>query len=207
MKIISLVSLYCFLAAGSLFAAQKEAYHLNGTYLEGCSCKAVCSCDMISIHRGCEGVGVLDITSGDFKGVDLSGGKIAIGMAPMGWVHAYVDGKTPAQREALSAFAKKAFAAFGKVEATENAAISISGKNGRYSVSVNGGKTMRLQTRPVLGGDKRTAITHNNVPNPMVPSYSQGKTVSGSFNGGGHSFQLKDSNSFFNDHVMSKGSI
>jgi len=35
----------------------------------------------------------------------------------------------------------------------------------------------------------------------------QGKTITGSFHDGDHSFTLKDSNSYFNDRVRSKGKI
>ena len=42
---------------------------------------------------------------------------------------------------------------------------------------------------------------------PLHPTVMQGKTITGSFHDGDHSFTLKDSNSYFNDRVRSKGKI
>ena len=204
----TILSFICLLTAIThAIAGGKTSYNINGTYIEGCTCAAICGCDMTGIEKHCQGVGVLEFRSGSFEGTDLAGGKIAIGLAPEKWVHAYVDGSTAAQRKALASFARKAFAPFGKIEAVEESPIAISGRGGNYTVTVAGGKTMRLKTKPVLGGDKKTPVVHANVGNPMVKSYLQAKTVAGSFHGGGHVFTFKDTNSFYNDRVKSSGAL
>ena len=43
--------------------------------------------------------------------------------------------------------------------------------------AVDGGKTMKFVTEPLLGGDKRSPIVHSNIDNPILPTVYQGKTV------------------------------
>lgn len=205
-KLAILVSTLVF-AVAAASAAGKEAFHVKGEFIDGCSCSPPCGCVMTGLEHGCEGVGGMVLSSGKFAGVDLSGAKIIYAVEPGKWVRGYVDAKNPAQQKAAMAFAKVAFAQFGKVEFVKPARIEVSGKNGDYKLAVNGGKTMKLVTRPVLGGDKRTPVMHKNISDPLNDVFYQAKTVSGSYSDEGRSFKLKDSNAYFNPHLDKSGKL
>jgi len=149
----------------------------------------------------------MTLTSGSYMGVDLAGAKIAYAAGVADWVRLYVDVRNPRQREAAQAFAKAVYGAFGKIEAVKDAQIEISGKDGRYTVSVDGGKIMQLTTEPMLGGDKTTPIGISNIHDPLHPNVLQAKTITGSFHDDNRSFTLKDSNSYFTDRMQSSGKI
>ncbi|HZT41757.1 MAG TPA: DUF1326 domain-containing protein [Chthonomonadaceae bacterium] len=191
----------------SATAAEKQDYTVVGEYVEGCSCTGVCPCELTGVKMGCLGVGAMKLTSGSYMGVDLSGAKIAYATMPGSWVRVYVDASSPEQSKAAKAFARAVYTAFGKVEAAKDAKISMSGTGGRYQVTVNGGRTMRLSTVPVLGGDKTTPITHTNTKDLLNHTMMQGKTVSGSYHDGPRSMTLKGSNSYFNDKMDSSGQV
>ena len=70
-------------------------------------------------------------------------------------------------------------------------AQKISGDKFAYTVTVDGGNTMKFVTEPVIGGDGRTPIEHSNINNPIVPSFYQGKTVSATYKDGERSFTLE----------------
>jgi hypothetical protein len=159
-----------------------------------------------NFKHGCQGVGGVALTSGSYNGVDLTGAKIVFGGFAGGRIYVYVDAKD-SQREAAAAFGRAIFGPLGKIEAVKNASIALSGKGGTYTLTVNGGKIMSLTSEPVLGLDKRTPISHNNLLLPLSPTLMQAKTVKGSFHDGDISFTLKGSNSYFNDNVKSSGRI
>ena len=140
-------------------------------------------------------------------GTNLAGAKLAYAAVPGEWVRVYVDAANPAQREAATALGRAIFGPFGKIEEVKPAKIELSGMEGRYTLSVDSGNIMQLTTEPVLGGDNRTPISIHNIHDPLHPTVMQGKTITGSFHDGDHSFTLKDSNSYFNDRVRSKGKI
>jgi hypothetical protein len=188
-------------------AASKKPYSAAGTFVEGCSCSAPCPCQLTGVKHGCEGVGAMTLTSGSYMGVDLTGAKIAYAAVPGTWVRLYVSTPKPSQRKAAEAFARAVYTPFGAIEAVKIAPIAISGQNGRYTVMVNGGKTMKLTTQPVLGGDKRTPITISNIHDPLHPTVMQGKTIECTYEDGERSFTIKDSNSYFTNKMKSRGSI
>jgi hypothetical protein len=204
---IALVGGVCATSSLTPASAQtKSSYSVAGTYVEGCSCGGPCPCQLTGVANGCTGLGVLVLTSGKYKGVDLSGVKIAYATTPGDWVRLYVDAREP-QQQAASDFGKAVYSAFGKVEAVKPAQIQVSGQGGKYTVSVDGGKIMEYTTEPVLGGDKRTPIMISNIHDPLHPTVMQGKTLSGSYQDGDHSFTLKDSNSYFTDRMHSSGKL
>ena len=207
MKKSALLLLTIAFASGSAFAASKQSFRVKGEFIDGCSCSPPCACPMTGIERGCEGVGGMVLSSGKYAGADLSGAKIIYAVSPGKWVRGYVDAKNPAQEKAAIDFAKVAFAEFGKVEFVKPARIEVTGKDGDYKLTVNGGKTMKLVTKPVLGADKRTPIVHKNLNDPLNDVFYQGKTVSGSYSDEGRSFKLKDSNAFFNPRLDKSGKI
>lgn len=180
-------------------------WSVSGTFVEGCSCMGVCPCELTGLKDGCDGVGALMVTSGNYQGVDLSGSKIVYASTPGQWVRLYVETKDSKQNHAARDFASAYFSGFGKVEDVKDAKIDISGKEGKYTVSVDNGAIMNLQTEPVLGGDQKTPITHTNTQSKLNPTVMQGKTISGSYKDGERSFTLEGSNSYFNPHVKSSG--
>jgi hypothetical protein len=126
---------------------------------------------------------------------------------PGGWVRAYVDAPGKRQQPAAAAFARTALQAFGKVEDVKFVPVSLTGGGGWYKIDVAGGKIMHVVTQPVLGADKKTPISHNNIADPLNHTFYQGKTISGSFKDGNRSFTLKGSNSYFNDRMNASGSV
>jgi hypothetical protein len=157
--------------------------------------------------HGCQGVGALILTSGSYNGVDLAGAKIAYATAPGNWIRFYVQAKDQRQEDALTEFAKARYREFGKVEAVKKASISVSGKDGRYTLAVDEGKIMQLTTEPFLGLDKKTPMTYSNVLNPVSPTVKQAKTIKGSFHDGDRSFTLEGSNAYFNPSAHGSGSV
>ena len=189
------------------WAAEAAEYHAVGTFIDGCSCSVPCLCDLGGTPHGCQGAGVMAFTSGSYKGIDLTGAKVAYATAPGNWIRFYVDTKSPQQEEAVTALAKGVFHEFGKVEAVKKASVALTGKAGRYTLSVDGGKILELTTEPVLGGDKKTPLTHGNVFNPLSPTVMQGKTVKATFHDGDRSFTLGGSNAYFNASAKSSGKV
>ncbi|MEM3079255.1 MAG: hypothetical protein QXF21_02940 [Thermoproteota archaeon] len=61
-----------------------------------------------------------------------------------------------------------------------------------------------LKTELVLGGDGKTPISISNVKNPLHLDLSMGRTVKGSYDDGERSFEIQDTNAYFNEHVRSK---
>jgi hypothetical protein len=185
---------------------EKQDFTVDGEYVEGCSCMGVCPCELTGVKSGCQGVGALKLTSGSYMGTDLSDVKIAYATLPGTWVRLYVDA-SDAQRPAAEAFGKAVYAPFGKIEAVKPAKIAFEGEDGKYTVSVDGGRTMQLSTVPVMGGDNKTPIAHSNTKDLLNPTFLQGKTVSARYHDGRHSFTLKDTNSYFNNQMHSSGKV
>jgi hypothetical protein len=186
---------------------EKQAYRVEGVFVEGCSCGIPCGCELIGLEKGCEGVGAMSFHGGKFQDVDLAGVKLAYAGEPGNWVRLYVDAPKPEQRDAALAFAKAYYRAWGKVEASKDARIEIAGADGNYTVKVDDGKIMELKTEPVLGGDKKTPVKISNTKSALNPVFLQGRTVNCKFEDGNRSFQLKDSNSFFNNKLKAKGEL
>jgi hypothetical protein len=186
---------------------QKTPYTAQGLFVEGCSCAPICTCELIEVEMGCKGVGAYSLTGGQFNGVSLAGAKLAYAVSPGHWLYLYVDSPDPKQREAALEFAKAYYHEWGELKSARQAHIKIEGSEGRYTVTVDDGKVMTLKTEPILGGDGKTAVQISNTKSGLNPTVSQGRTLSGEFHDGEESFELKDSNSFFNPHMNAKGSV
>lgn len=199
---LALVSLAAFGGTGT-----KHPFNIAGTFLDSCSCELLCPCVTGREMHMCQGVGGMAITSGKYMDVDLAGAKFAYATALGGWLRLYVDAKDAKQQEALTAFTKAAFGAFGKIEEVKKAKIELTGAAGKYTLSVDGGKIMTATTEPVLGADQKTPFTVGNTLIPVSPMLMQGKTVKGSFNDGGHSFTIANSNSYFNHTAHNSGTL
>jgi hypothetical protein len=118
-----------------------------------------------------------------------------------------VDAPDAQRREAGTAFARAVYGPFGKIEAVKAARIEVTGEDGRYTVSVDGGRIAQLKTEPVLGGDGKTPVGHTNTKDPLNPTVMQGKAINGQFRDGNRTFSLKGSNSFFNGQMNSRGEM
>jgi len=202
-----LVGVATLLPSAAAWPAETGEYHAVLTFVEGCSCSVPCTCDISGLKHGCQAVGVVAFSSGTYNGVDLTGAKIAYATAPGDWIRLYVEAKTPQQETAVTDFGKAAFKEYGKLEGVKKSSVSITGKAGRYTLSVDGGKIMDLTTEAVPGGDKKTPISYNNTMNPLSPTVMQGKTVKGSYHDGERSFTLEGSNAFFNSAAKSSGKV
>ena len=67
------------------FTAASEAQSLkdfkaDGLFIEACSCDIPCPCDLVGLAHGCEGVGFLKISSGEYQGEKLDGVTIALSL-------------------------------------------------------------------------------------------------------------------------------
>ena len=206
--VLGMVFMFVAVLGISLSQAQdKKPFNVKGLYVEGCSCSAPCGCEMTGLEMGCEGVGAVSISSGKYNGVDLSGVKIALGLGAGDWSRAYVQVAKPEQKEAAEAFAKAMASNYGKVEEIKDAKIDITGKDGKYTVKVDDGKIMELNTEPVIGGDNKTPVAHTNTHNALNSTMYQAKSISGTFTDGRHTIKLKDSNSYFNTKMSKSGNM
>lgn len=189
-------------------AAGKHPFDVKGVYAEACSCKPPCGCEMTGLSMGCQGVGALQLTSGTYDGQDLSGLKAAYAVEPGSWVVIYIQPAKPGQTEAAKAFLSAVYHDWGKIEAVKEATIDITGEAGNYSVKVDDGKIMSFQTKVVLGGDKKTPVSHTNVADALNQTFMQALNESCTYQDGDHKFSLKaGSNSYFNDHMDSRGEL
>src|SRR5262245_52676428 len=197
---------------GEKSAAKHEFKIEDAKYAEACSCMPPCSCELIGPDMSCKGVGAFELKSAKYDGKDISGTKIAYALGVGKWVHVYVDQKDAKKHDAAEAFAKAAIAGFGPMTLAKDADIKIDEKGDKYTVSVDGGKVMKLETEPVMGGDEKTPLTYSNIKDPVHPVVMQGTTASCTYTGtdkdGEKSFKLeKGRNAYFNNHIKSNGTI
>lgn len=204
--VTGLLGLGVLVGATQVFTQNKIEYRVVGTMMEGCTCGVVCNCPWSGLKHGCQGVSAMVLTAGTYKGVNLAGAKFAQGGPAGDRIYIYVDAGD-SQREAVTALAKAHFAGLGKVVGVRNVKIDLSGKGGRYTLTIDGGKVAQLTTEPVLGLDKKTPVTHGNIDISWNPTVMQARTVKGAFHDGDISFTLEDTNSFFNDHMESSGKM
>jgi hypothetical protein len=186
------------MAVGARAQETAKPYQLTGHWIEGCACSIPCGCVINGkAASGCEGVAVLSVRTGHYGSVNLAGTKVAVGLQPGDWAIVYFDPtSTPAQQTALSAILEPQVKALGvKVEATRTAPITITGANGRFTVTIP--EVMTLQTEPVTGLNKARPIEYHNLPDPFLRDCYQARSVSGSYKDGDHQFTLQDTNAFW----------
>jgi len=153
---------------------------------------------------GCHVMGVMIISSGNYHGKKLSGGKIAFAVADK-WVRIYLQTSDKDQFEIISTMCREMFAEYGTIESIRNADVKLTGNDGNYTLSVDNGQVILLKTKPILGADGKTAVTYTNYPDPLFHTIMQGRVESGSYNDGEHHFTLENSNSFFNQEWQISG--
>jgi hypothetical protein len=187
--------------------ADDVEYRVVGTWVDGCACGVPCPCEFAGkFKEGCNNIGFLSLTSGAYKGVDLAGAKMLEAGLAGEWIRVYVDASEH-QREAAVALAKAALKVYGKIESVKNASIDFSGKEGRYKLSVEGGRVVEMTTEPVFGVDEKTPIVLSNVPTAFGSTVMQARTIRGNFRDGDRRFNLENSNATFNDRVNSQGKL
>lgn len=196
-------------AAASLHAADKRPFNIKGLYTEACSCTVPCSCALTGeMSSGCEGVGALHVTSGKYNREDLSGLKAAFATGSDGWVRIYMQPANPKQAQPARDFLTAYFGSHGKVEDVKEAKVDITGSAGAYTVAVDDGSVMKFETKPMLGGDNKTAMSHGNLKDPLLTMVMQGTSESGTYKDAGHEINLeKGHNAYFNDKLNAKGDI
>ena len=188
-------------------AAAKADFSVEGMFVDCCSCRPPCPCELTEVAMGCKGVGVHQL-SGTYAGEELAGVKIAHAKLVGEWVNLYIDAEDEKQRAAAEKFGRAAFAGFGPINEVKAATIEISGAEGNYSVTVDGGKIMKFQTEPLLGGDAKTPIGYTNIKNAVNPTVYQGRVVSASYTDGDKQVTIeKGRNSHFNPKLQSSGKI
>ena len=189
-------------------AAPKADFSVEGMFVDVCSCMPPCPCEVTEVAMGCRGVGAHQISSGKYVGDDLSGAKIAHAKVVGEWVNLYIDAKDEKQRAAAEKFGRAVFAAFGPIKEVKAAKIEVSGADGKHTVTVDGGKIIKFETQPVLGGDGKTPIGITNIKNSVNPTVYQGTCVSATYSDGNQKFTVeKGRNSHFNPKLKSSGKI
>lgn len=185
------------LAIASLFVATgKTSYRFEGSFIECCSCKGVCTTEITGQDAGCHGFGAIHFDRGSFGGRSIAGGSAAFAFDSGKWVRLYIDGPK-ANRTAIQQMMTLILKDWGKLDAVQPASVRISHLNGHYRLIVDNGKIARLDVKPVMGGDGRSPVTHRNLTSPMHSILMQGSTVHASFSEG-RPFTLRDTNGFFN---------
>jgi len=185
----------------------KAEFRVEGMFVDCCSCFPPCPCELTEVAAGCQGVGAHQI-SGKYAGDDLVGVKIAHAKVVGEWVNLYVDAKDEKQRAAAEKFGRAAFAKFGPIKEVKAARIEITGADGKYTLTVDGGKIMTLETEPVLGGDGKTPLGYTNINNAVNPTVFQARCVSATYSDGAKKLTIeKGRNSHFNPTLKSSGKL
>ncbi len=208
-----ILGLLFVLAAGVLAPAgaqdgAKADFSVEGMFVDVCCCMPPCPCEVTEVAAGCQGVGVHQIVSGTYAGDDLSGVKIAHAKVVGEWVNLYIDARDERQRAAAEKFGRAAWIGFGPIREVKAAKIEVTGADGKYTGTVDGGKIMKFATEPVLGGDGKTPIGITNIKNAVNPTVFQGRCVWAAYSDGDKKVTVdKGRNSHFNPKLKSSGKL
>lgn len=185
-------------------ATAKLPYRFDAQFVECCSCKDTCVSEITGRDVGCHGMGALSVAKGTYGGRDISGTSVAFAWDSGKWVRIYVDA-SESKRAAAISLIKAALADWGKLLEVRPASIRISATAGNYGFWVDGGRTMTVTVKPVLGGNG-LPVTHTNLSSPLHSTLMQGETVSAGF-WGPNAFELKGTNGFFNMKTVMRGNL
>jgi hypothetical protein len=188
--------------------AAKAEFSVEGMFVDVCSCRPPCPCEVTEVAEGCRGVGVHQFARGAYAGEDLAGVKIAHAKIVGEWVNLYIEARDEKQRAAAEKFGRAAFGGFGPIREVKAARIELSGEDGKYAGTVDGGTIMKFETEPVLGGDGKTPVGITNIKNAVNPTVYQGRCVSATYSDGDRKVTVgKGRNSHFNPKLKSSGKI
>jgi len=189
-------------------AAEGKDFSVEGHYLEACSCRPPCPCELTGVMMGCKGVGAYQFDKGSYDGEDFSGTRIAYSLYIGEAVHIYIDAPDAKKRAAVEKFGRAFLKAFGPIKGVHESKVEIAGKDGSYTLKVDGGKTMACVTEPVLGGDKKTPIVHSNTHDVVNRTMYQGTCVSCTYAEGEMKITLeKGRNAYFNQGMKATGKV
>jgi hypothetical protein len=191
-------------------ATAKHEFKIDeGIYAETCTCRPPCPCELTGAEMSCQGVTAEQVTKGTYDGKDISGTRYAAALDLSNkFVRIYVDQKDPKKHDAAVAFAKAALAGFGTPDMVKDADIDLKERENSFTVTVDGGKTMSFKTKPMLGGDGKTPVTHTNTMDPVNKVMMQGQCVECTYKDGDKSITVKEGrNAYFNTHVQCSGSV
>lgn len=187
--------------AATLAPAGPAQLTYEGSYVEGCSCAPPCPCELTGVRMGCEGVGGFHFLKGTFGGKDISGVRMAYAVAPGDWITCYVDAPDATRRAAAVTLCRTAFKDWGKMGPVKSAKITIEVTRGRCKLRVDGGSVMSLDTEPIFGIDKTTAMRYTNINSPLHPEVWQAKTVKCTYRDDDRSFEIEDTNGYYNPTI------
>jgi hypothetical protein len=182
-------------------------FELRGMYLEGSDCGEAGAYAFHTAQRGCRGMAVMALNGGKFMNVDLNGAKLAYATETGNWVRIYVEAANPVQREATILFAREYLAPFGTIDSAREASITLTGDEGRYTATVDGGSTLQLSIEPVIGADQRRPIMISNSMNRLSPSLFQARLTRGTLRDGEKDLTIREGNAFFNSDFKSDGKL
>lgn len=187
---------------------EAKEFSVEGYYVEACSCKPPCPCELTGAEMGCKGVGAYQFDKGTYGGEDFAGTRVAYSLYLGESVHLYIDAPDAKKRASTEKFMRAALAGFGPIKGVHEAKVEIAGKDGAYSVKVDGGKVMTFSTEPMLGGDHKTPITHTNTMDVINPVMCQGQCLSCTYTDGDMKVTLsKGRNAYFNQKMKTSGRV
>ncbi len=187
---------------------EPKPFAIDGYYAEACSCGTPCPCELTGPIMSCKGVGAYVFTQGSYGGEDFSGTRLAYSLYIGQQVRLYIDAPDAAKRAAAERFARVALAAFGPIQSAREAKVELTGKDGAYTIRVDGGKVMQCTTEPMLGGDRKTPIVHSNTFDALNPVMYQAQCTGCSYSDGEMKIELeKGRNSYFNAHMHASGKL
>ena len=171
------------LAAPSAWGAS-DRWAVKGTLSDACQCTVFCSCEMGEkpTHGHCEDTAVLDIASGHYGGVDLSGLQaVAVFKSPAGerlvdtvgnldFAHYYIpEEATDEQADALIELTRMVFGVFvdgsprlSANETVRRVPIEASFEPRRHRVKIP--NVLDLDIEAVVGWDGESPVTVTNGP-------------------------------------------
>lgn len=185
----------------SIGTPAKLPYSYDAVFIEGCSCQDVCVTEVTGTDAKCHGLAAMDFHRASYAGKDFSGSRAAWAWGP-GWVHLYVDAKSP-RRDGLVKFLKAALSDWGTMENVTLAKVAVD----KYSASVADGKMASITIAPVLGGDGKTPVEHTNLGSLFHDRLNQGKIKTAWYKEPGHEADWNGTNAFFNAHCRMSGKV
>jgi hypothetical protein len=188
--------------------AEPKDFSIEGFYSEACSCSAPCPCELTGPKMSCKGVGAYQFDKGKYGSDDFSGCRLAYSLYIGKQVQLYIDAPDATKAAAMEKFARVALAAFGPITGVHQSKVELSGKDGAYTIKVDGGKVMNCTSEPMLGGDKKTPVVHSNTFDALNPVMYQAQCLSCTYVDGEMKITLeKGNNSYFNAHMKASGKL
>ena len=157
--------------------AQVQPWAIKGTFVESCSCKPVCPCNLglQPAHHPCESNGLLEIESGHYGGVKLDGVSIVLTFRLGDWVKYYVnETATDEQVRAAVALVEQCDLTDGaKALSTQKAKITVERAPSKVTFSA---PESAVEIELVKGQDGKP-IKIENLPSRCLVDYTQYRSI------------------------------